>query len=348
MSKTKGYLNCILGSALALGTSAALAGQITLYEHPGFQGRSITTSDALPNIARAGFNDMASSIVVRDGLWEVCTDAYFHGNCATLRPGEYQRIDVTLNDRISSARQVGYEPRAVVTSPPVAVVTSPPVAVVTSPPIAVVTSPPVAVVTPPVVTSPAETRIALSERTRQGVKSIELTADVGDLDSTSISNRTDSLTVYGGVWRLCDHVGGGGQCAYFGPGYYENLGFLDRNVRSALVSSEANATVVVPNTRIGVAVPATAPRVILYEYPDFAGRSLAIEGGEVRDLASQRFAARAASVRVEGGSWLFCTGTNFTGDCRALLPGEYRRLGPDLDHRIASARLVSTAYVGMR
>jgi len=87
---------------------------------------------------------------------------------------------------------------------------------------------------------------------------------------------------------------------------------------------------------------------VLYEYPGFTGRSLVIEGGRAPDLGYQRFAARAASVRVEGGSWMFCSGANFTGDCRTLTPGEYPRLGPDLDHRIASARLVSNAYIGMR
>ena len=330
MSKGIRHLHWLLGGVLALVATAALAGEITLYEHPGFQGRNMTTGDAVPNLVRAGFNDMASSIVVRSGVWEVCTDAYFHGNCATLRPGEYRRIDGTLNDRISSARQIGYEP-----APPNAIVTSPPVAVVTPPPVAVVTPPAVAVVTPP----PADTRIVLHERTRSGVKSVELTDGVRDLDSVGFSNRADSATVYGGVWRLCDQEGGNGTtCVEFGPGYYDHLGALDRNVRSALVVGEARAS---------VAVPVVAPRVVLYEFPDFAGRSLAIESSEARDLMWQRFAARAGSIRVFGGSWMFCTGPNFSGECRTLGPGEYPRLGPDLDRRIASARLVSNVY-GMR
>jgi hypothetical protein len=329
MSKGMRYLHWLFGGLLALVATAALAGEITLYEHPGFQGRNITTGDAIPNLARAGFNDMASSIVVRDGVWEVCTDAYFHGNCATLRPGEYRRIDTTLNDRISSARQIGYDaaPRAVVVPPPVAVVTPPPVAVVTPPPAVVAAA-------------PADTRIVLSEHTRSGVKSIELTDGVRDLDSVGFSDRADSVTVYGGVWRLCDLEGGSGTtCVEFGPGYYEQLGALHRNVRSALVISEARAV---------VAVPAVGPRVVLYEFPDFAGRSLAIENSEARDLMWQRFAARAGSLRVEAGSWMFCTGPNFSGECRTLGPGAYPRLGPDLDRRIASARLVSNAAIGMR
>ena len=319
MSKSMRCLHWLLGGTLTLVAGVALAGEVTLFQQPGLQGPNITTRDAMPNLVRGGFNDMASSIIVKDGLWQVCTDAYFHGNCATLTPGQYRRIDLTLNDRILSVRQIGDQPA---------------VSVVTPPPMVVVTP-------PPVVTSvPGDARISLTERTRNGVKSIDLTADVSDLDSVGFSDRADSLTVYNGVWRLCDRVGGGGQCLDFGPGYYDSLGFLDHNVRSAMFEGDSG--------RVGVAVPAATPRVVLYEYPGFTGRSLVIEGGRAPDLGYQRFAARAASVRVEGGSWMFCSGANFTGDCRTLTPGEYPRLGPDLDHRIASARLVSNAYIGMR
>jgi hypothetical protein len=88
--------------------------------------------------------------------------------------------------------------------------------------------------------------------------------------------------------------------------------------------------------------------VVLYEFPGFRGRSLAIEGGEVPDLIWQRFADRAGSMRIESGSWMFCTDPNFRGECRTFGPGEYARLSPDLDHRISSARLVCDPYIGMR
>jgi hypothetical protein len=271
MSKGMSYLHWLLGGTLALVATAALAGEITLYEHPGFRGRTVTTTDALPNLVRAGFNDMASSVIVRDGIWEACSDAYFHGNCTTLRPGEYRRVDLALNDRISSVRQIAYEPgQTIVVTPPHVVVTAPPVVVAPAP-------------------QDQDARIVLSQRTRSGVKSIELTASINDLDSIGFSDRADTVTVYGGVWRLCDREGGSGACAEFGPGYYDNLGGLDRNVRSALFVGDA---------RVGVRAPVAMPRVVLYEMPGFAGSSLAIEGGEA--------------------------------------------------HRIASARLVSSAYIGMR
>lgn len=313
MSTGMRYLHWLVGGSLAFSATLALAGEITLYERPNFHGQSVSTDGSLPNLSRSGFNDTASSVIVRDGMWEACTDAYFHGSCVTLRPGEYRTLDATLNDRISSVRQVGYDagpPRAIVNPPPV------------------VAAP-----------QPQDARVVLSQHDGRRVRSVELTGSNPDLDSIGFADRADSLTVYGGVWRLCDREGGAGNCAEFSPGQYDRLGMLDGAVRSALFIGDA---------RLGAAAPAAAPRVVLYEFPGFRGRSLAIEGGGVPDLTWQRFADRAGSLRIEGGSWMFCTDANFRGECRTLGPGEYARLSPDLDHRISSARLVSKVYIGMR
>src|SRR5438093_679449 len=108
-----------LAAGLVLATGAALAGEITLYERPGFQGRSMTLRNNMPDLDRTRFNDRAESIVVRDGVWEVCTDARYGGRCARLQPGEYPTLDGPLNDRISSAREVAqYAPQAAVAPPP--------------------------------------------------------------------------------------------------------------------------------------------------------------------------------------------------------------------------------------
>jgi hypothetical protein len=47
----------IVATALALIAASASAGQITLYERPGFQGRSMTTGETLPNLEQSAFND---------------------------------------------------------------------------------------------------------------------------------------------------------------------------------------------------------------------------------------------------------------------------------------------------
>lgn len=103
-----------MGLALgALSLSAQAMAQITLYEHDGWRGRAMTASGPVQNLARSGFNDLASSAVVDRGRWEVCDGVGFQGNCRVLRRGSYESLGgMGLNDRISSvrpaARREGY------------------------------------------------------------------------------------------------------------------------------------------------------------------------------------------------------------------------------------------------
>ncbi len=79
--------------------------QITFYEDEGYRGRSFTTAQSMQDFRSAGFNDRASSAVVQDGRWEVCSDAGYAGSCAMLRPGSYASLSgMGLNEQLSSAR----------------------------------------------------------------------------------------------------------------------------------------------------------------------------------------------------------------------------------------------------
>lgn len=83
------------------------AAPVMFFEHEGFAGRSFGTEERVGNLARQGFNDRASSIVVLHGRWEVCEDAGFNGRCVVLRPGRYPSLAAMgLNDRVSSVREV--------------------------------------------------------------------------------------------------------------------------------------------------------------------------------------------------------------------------------------------------
>ena len=89
--------------ALAL-AGQALA-QVTLYEGEGYRGRAYTTSRQVPNLAKTGFNDRASSVVVGTGRWEACEHAAFEGKCVLLRKGSYESLAALgLNDKLSSLR----------------------------------------------------------------------------------------------------------------------------------------------------------------------------------------------------------------------------------------------------
>ena len=89
------------------GPMPAVVSQIDFYENEGFQGRSFTAVQPLPDFRGSGFNDRASSAVVTGGRWEGCQDARYGGDCVVLRPGQYPSLAAMgMNDRISSARAV--------------------------------------------------------------------------------------------------------------------------------------------------------------------------------------------------------------------------------------------------
>ena len=95
-------------SACALAIASCAWGEVTFYEHDNFRGRSFVVVDSVDNFARYGFNDRASSAVVRRGHYQVCEHAGYQGRCVSLAPGDYSSLgSMGLNDRISSARPQG-------------------------------------------------------------------------------------------------------------------------------------------------------------------------------------------------------------------------------------------------
>jgi hypothetical protein len=55
----------------------------TLYELPGYQGRSVVVNGASTNLDNIGFNDRTRSIRL-SGAWSLCEDADFRSRCVTL------------------------------------------------------------------------------------------------------------------------------------------------------------------------------------------------------------------------------------------------------------------------
>jgi uncharacterized protein YcfJ len=108
-------MNAVLRTALAvagLAIATQAAAEITFYERQGFEGRSFTTNKQIANFERFGFNDRASSVVVRSERWEICEDVRFRGRCVVLRPGQYPSLAAMgLNDRVSSVRTVSRNAR---------------------------------------------------------------------------------------------------------------------------------------------------------------------------------------------------------------------------------------------
>lgn len=195
----KSVARIAVAATFAFAATAVMAGEIILYENPGFQGRRMTLRGTTPDLDRTQFNDRAESIVVREGVWEVCTDARFSGRCVRLQPGEYPSLDGSLNSRISSAREIAQY------APP-----------------------------PPVAGPGGPARAVLYEGEGFRGRSFELQRDVvRNLDRTSFNDRASSLRVFGGYWIFCSDANFEGDCRTFGPGDYPDLpGDLNRRISS--------------------------------------------------------------------------------------------------------------------
>ncbi len=106
-SGLRGWIRAALALA-GLGAAALASAQVTLYEHDNFQGRSITAERDTENFAPLGFNDRVSSAEVRGGVWQLCEDAGYRGQCITLNPGRHPSLRAYgMNDRVSSVRRTG-------------------------------------------------------------------------------------------------------------------------------------------------------------------------------------------------------------------------------------------------
>ena len=184
----------IIGTAIALLASAVAAGEITLFERPDFQGRRLTIRGTMPNLAGTDFNDRAESIAVRDGVWEVCSDAHFNGQCVRLQPGEYRNLRGSLDRSISSVREVGQAAYA----PPAPA--------------------------PAYGGGGGQPRAILYSGPGLSGRALEIDHNVvRNLDGTGFNDRASSLSVLGGYWMFCSDANFEGSCRTFGPGDYPNL-----------------------------------------------------------------------------------------------------------------------------
>ena len=80
-------------------------GAIDLYGRQDFRGRSVRLEDNTRDLGAVNFDGRASSLVVHQGNWELCTEPGYGGRCHVFGPGEYREL-AQLDERVSSARQV--------------------------------------------------------------------------------------------------------------------------------------------------------------------------------------------------------------------------------------------------
>ena len=112
-AKVVGRDNARLSSEEAFGYGRYAAnegygnGSIELFAGPRFRGRSLTLDRDAAFMAGTGFDNRAASAIVNEGVWQVCTEPRFRGDCRTLGPGRYADLGAGMTREVSSVRRVG-------------------------------------------------------------------------------------------------------------------------------------------------------------------------------------------------------------------------------------------------
>jgi hypothetical protein len=183
----------------------ASAGELTLFPRPDFHGRPVTVAGHVANLSELGFNDRASSMIVRSGRWELCEHVNFGGRCVAIGPGEYRNMD-HFNDRLSSVREIADDRRGD--------------------------------------QGRRDDRhgdrgrrdqaygIELFSGKRFHGPSLPLERDSRDLNEFSFNDRAGSVVVYEGTWTFCQDVRYKGRCMTLEPGRYEHLRGMDNQISS--------------------------------------------------------------------------------------------------------------------
>ncbi len=182
----------------AVALAAQASAQVTFYQSENYQGRTFTAEGQVGDLQRFGFNDRASSVVVKGGSWEVCDNVNFTGRCVIMLPGNYPSLNGTgLNDRVTSVRVANPNARVEDNRYPPAAVAGVP--------------------------SAENGQVVLYAG--EGFQGQSFTAQnqIDDFTRYGFNDRAASAVVLGDRWEACENTRFGGRCVVLRPGRYPSL-----------------------------------------------------------------------------------------------------------------------------
>ena len=188
----------------------------------------------------------------------------------------------------------------------------------------------------------AAAELTLFEHDNFNGRRFAVNGSVNNLADAGFNDKTSSVVVSSGTWQLCDDAYFRGNCVTLQAGQYPSLRPMGMNDR--ISSARELGGWGPPPQSSGGGNWGEGVRVVLYEGRNFSGRSYVVTGNSLRDLGGTGFNDRASSLRVEQGYWMFCSDSNYDGECLTFGPGEYSSLPPELNNRISSARRISQRY----
>ncbi len=313
-------------------------GSIELFEGANFQGQSVLIDKDSSNFGVTGFNDRAGSAVVREGVWDMCTDADYRGACRTYTQGRYADLGPGMARQISSARMSGGSAEAPYVLGGSAVGGTPVsgAPVLGGQPGASYNSGTTASANNANTYPAASGRLILYDGDSLSGRSIAITENTVDLTHTGFNDQAVSVLVEKGRWELCTDPYFRGQCLVLNPGQYRRL---DPSFYRAISSirwtdghggrSGRDGRGYRPGATAGVSGSTTVAQnnvdIELFEHDDFQGRKFSANA-DVTDLQPKNFNDLASSVMIYSGQWEICTDANFGGRCVVYGPGQYPRL----------------------
>jgi hypothetical protein len=185
------------------------AAPVQLFDRYDFGGAIFPVNATIDNLDLTRWNDRAVSMIINEGTWELCNDAYFQGGCERFGPGRYPNLG-GLSGRASSLRAIGggavgggggWYPDG----------------------------------------WGSRSRVVLYEHADLAGRRYVLDADyVPNFDGTGFNDRASSLRVERGYWLFCSDANFRGDCRTFGPGDYPALpgGLNDRISSGRRVAEE--------------------------------------------------------------------------------------------------------------
>jgi hypothetical protein len=183
--------------ACALLAGHAAAADLTLYADDDYQGRALAVVIDERQLGVLNFDDRASSVVIENGAWILCSDQDYQGQCVTLEPGRYASLQALgIEDTITSVRR----------RDPVSIV---------------------------VFSEPRRASdVVLFAAKDYGGASHAVGGSQSDLRAAE--RAATSVVIARGQWELCGEPGFRGQCVTLGPGKYASLAQygLERGVAS--------------------------------------------------------------------------------------------------------------------
>jgi hypothetical protein len=192
-----GYL--VAATFLATGASAA---DLLLYADDDYQGRQLAVVIDEKDLGVLNFEKRASSVVVENGTWILCSGGDYSGECLTLAPGRY-----------ASLRALGFD--KAITS------------VRRKDPVSIGTFGNIEPSSRAASTSPAASRsagdIVLYAANEYAGASQPLDESQTDLHADALQGKATSTVIASGTWELCQDTFYRGQCVTLGPGKYPSL-----------------------------------------------------------------------------------------------------------------------------